>query len=98
FRAPSRKAAISSASAVGLPFGRCARKSFTVCVVSKAHDRLRAGARGGGGSCKRSTRPVQGGHMDFALLPPRRPRGPIQIHREAAKRAKSCLVGAESAP
>src|SRR5205085_2556106 len=69
FRAPSRKAAISSASAVGLPFGRCARKSFTVCVVSKAHDRLRAGARGGGGSCKRRPHPVQ---LTSTLLPPRR--------------------------
>src|SRR5438105_6534700 len=47
-RAPSRKAARSSASAVGLPLGRGANGDAAVDDVgSKAHDRLRAGARGG---------------------------------------------------
>src|SRR5207248_11188699 len=46
-RAPSRKAARSSASAVGLPLGRGAKYEAADGVDSKAHDRLRAKARDG---------------------------------------------------
>src|SRR5439155_21476727 len=53
-RAPSRKAARSSASAVGLPLGRGAKCEAADGIDSKAHDRLRAKARDGGARFKRT--------------------------------------------